>query len=223
MRYGFLLLLTGCAILGDKKTDPRLYHCPYPMREIPLSSQHWNVEYSGFGKIEFDHKTNEILIAPQEARTPQSTHASLVLSKQILTNYFDLIVEYKNNEPLRKTMPNPWEVFWLFFQYQKVGGQKRTNYAVAKPNGMELGKAFDEVGQTFLKTTDYPKTSFNQWHQLRIKRMGPQLILYFDNKKIFAWQASPDQDRLYDHHGPIGLYSEDASVTIRKLCLQSSK
>ncbi len=191
------------------------------MVELPMTAQHWNVEYSGYGKVEFDAKTNQIEIAPKEARTPQSTHATLILSKQILTNTFDLIVEYKNNKALRAGPPNPWEVFWLFFQYQKVhGSNKRTNYVIAKPNGIELGKAFDEVGQSFLKTADYPVASYNQWHQLRIKRNATQLTLYFDNKKVFEWQESNDQEKLFDHLGVIGLYSEDASVTIRKTCLQ---
>ncbi len=189
-----------------------------------MNSQNWTVAYSGYGKIEFDHKTNEILIAPQQARTPQSTHASLVLSNQHVTNNFDVIVEYKNNEPLRTTAPNPWEVFWLFFQYQKgVGPHKTTNYAVAKPNGIELGKAFDEVGQSFLKTVDHPIASFNQWHQLRIKRSGEKLTLYFDNKKIFDWDDKNAKEKLYDHQGPLGLYSEDASVTIRKVCLRAEQ
>lgn len=196
--------------------------CPQDMKEVPLTKHHWLTEYLGYGNVDY-LKSNEIFMSPKRARTPQSTHATLVLSNFTLAENFDLIVEYKNNQALREQTPNPWEVFWLFFQYQKATErQKLTNYVVAKPNGIELGKAFDEEGQEFLKTASSPTASFNEWHQLRVKRENSVVTIYFDEKKALEWKPSDTEQQLFNHEGYVGLYSEDASVTIRKFCANES-
>lgn len=213
----------SCSSLNKSNPHQPLVECPSGTKNIPLSQLNWGVEYSGYGSIEFSQKTNEIFMSPRAARGPQSTHASLIPSKFILNQDYDLFVEYKNNKPLRAESPNPWEVFWLFFQYQKSEGRsKLTNYLMAKPNGIEMGKAFDEDGQTFIKTVDHPKASFNQWHLLRIKKQKDEISVYFDQQKVFDWKApedSNDQTSLFTHQGQIGLYSEDASVVIRRVCV----
>ena len=213
----FSLVSLNCSSLTTQSLVSPMEACPKDFKEIALSPQLWQTEYSGYGHVEFSPSINEILMSPKPARSPQSTHASLVLSKFSLPNDFELIVEYKNNQALRSVNPNTWEVFWLFFQYRKEqDGTKSTNYVIAKPNGMELGKAYGEVEQVYVKTVDSPKATFNQWHQLRIKKHQQALKVLFDQQQAF----DTNMQDLFTHEGFIGLYSEDASVTIRKFCIR---
>ena len=211
----FLGLLIGCISLNKKTPRTPMLHCPTGYNEITLSPSNWTVEYSGYGNVEFTSE-QEIDVTPRPARTPQSTHASLVLSKLNLPNNFDVLVEYKNNRALRKNTPNPWEVFWLFFQYQKQdNNSKITNYIVAKTNGVELGKAFGETGQEFIKTVEKPHATFNEWHLLRLNKTDSELLIELDGQKAMGSSSQG----LFQHQGRLGLYSEDAAVTIRKVCL----
>lgn len=198
--------------------------CPEGTTEIPLNQQNWKTEYEGFGRVSYED--GKIRMEPKSARTPQSTHASLVLSNLILpAGDFDLFVQYKNELALRATPPNPWELFWILFQYQQGPEQtKVTNYIIAKPNGMELGRASGLVDQRFLKTSDEPRAQFNKWHTLQLVRKGPVLTVIFDGKKVFDWNdlESPDENlRLFNQTGRIGLYSEDARVVVKRVCVRT--
>ena len=195
--------------------------CPGGLKPIALSSLYWTEAYDGYGKITF---SGGILhLEPRRARSPQSTHASLVLSKAILpSEKFDILIEYKNSEALRRESPNPWELLWVFFQYQPAGGlEKTTNYVIAKTNGLEIGKAFGEIGQTFLKTDESSRAGFEKWHTLRIQRDGGNLRVQLDAHPPLLWKDS-DSTRLYNQQGGIGLYTEDARVSVRKVCVAGS-
>ena len=194
--------------------------CPAGYQEIPLTNEYWKTEYDGYGQVVYQPEPQMISMAPQAARNPASTHASLVLSKfDIDSDNFDLLVEYKNVAALREENPNPWEVFWLFFNYvPAVEGQKTTNYVLAKPNGFELGRASQSVDQVFVKTSEEVKASFNEWHTTRVQMQDGVGKFYFNEKYVFDAASSA----LYTAKGKIGLYTEDASVIVKKVCLNSN-
>lgn len=215
----FIFLTIFCTFSGCATTAAS--SCPEGTIEVPLTQEHWKTEYEGFGKVSIDGNSKQIKMSPKAARTPQSTHASLVVSKLALpANEFDVFIEYKNEQTLRNSPPNPWELLWVFFQYQAgPADTKTTNYVVAKANGIELGKAFGHEDQIFLKTSEQPKAAFNKWHTLRLRKRDSKLEVYFDNKLALNWQEQTNA-QLFNQPGKIGLYSEDASVTIRRVCAQ---
>ena len=192
--------------------------CPQGLNDIPLTVENWKTEYSGYGKVIY--QDNKIFMAPKEARIPQNTHASLVLSKfKVLSDNFEIVVDYKNVTSLRKVKPNTWEVFWLFFNYVPGADNVKTaNYVVAKPNGIELGRAAKLTEQAFIKTAEEPRATFNEWHRLKVHKAGGALKVYFD--EVFVFETSEDQ--LFTAHGKIGLYTEDASVVIKRVCLNTN-
>ena len=227
----FTATLMGCQSMRSRRqheiTDGP---CASGLIEIPLHPQAWTVEYSGYGRVEFAPQKNELWMSPQGARTPQATHASLVLSHfKLDPKSFHVVVEYQNLHPLRTGTANPWEVFWLFFQYQKQpSGLKSTNYVIAKTNGLEMGRASGTNQQDFLKTTDSPKADFNRWHRLELRRSPTQLSVILDDEKAFDWEipspapsGKPSAPDLFDQEGQLGLYTEDAEVLIRKVCLRN--
>ena len=147
------LLGCGSIVFAQNRYD----ECPEGTVESMLDQKQWNVAYTGYGRVDFEVKDGKkaVNMEPALARSPQSTHASLVLSKfKLPADSFDLHIQFMNDKPVRgPAAANPWETFWLMFQYQpQAKGQKTTNYIAAKPNGIELGTAFGDVGQTFLRT-----------------------------------------------------------------------
>lgn len=191
--------------------------CPEGFSEVPLTAKKWKTEYAGYGKVVY--RQNMIFMKPKEARIPQSTHASLVLSKfDILSKNFDIVVDYKNETALRKQNPNPWEVFWLFFNYVPgAHNVKTTNYVVAKPNGIEMGRAAGLTDQAFIKTTEFPQAKFDEWHRLRVHKIDGALKIYFNEEFVFDIPAN----QIFTANGKLGLYSEDASVAVKRICLNS--
>lgn len=194
--------------------------CPAGYKEIPLTTEYWKTEYDGYGQVVYQPEPQMISMAPQAARNPASTHASLVLSKFDLdSDNFDLLVEYKNVVALREENPNPWEVFWLFFNYVPgVAGNKTTNYVMAKPNGFELGTASQLVDQVFVRTSEEAKASFNEWHTMRVQMQDGIGKFYFNEKFVFDAASSA----LYTAKGKLGLYTEDASVIVKRVCVNSN-
>lgn len=191
-------------------------NCPEGLAEISLSHKNWKTEYTGYGKVVY--RKNMIFMAPKEARIPQSTHASLVLSNfDIVSENFDLVVDYKNDNSLRKQNPNPWEVFWLFFNYVPGANNVKTaNYVVAKPNGIEMGRVAGLTDQAFIKTAESPKANFDEWHRLRVHKIDGTLKIYFNEEFVFDVPAN----QIFTAPGKIGLYSEDASVVVKRVCLK---
>lgn len=197
---------------------PARSKCPEGYRDISLKKNNWINQYPNSGKVSFQEKKNMISMTPKTALVSATTHASLVLSKfDIKSENFDIIVDYKNERALRKKNPNPWEVFWLFFNY--VPGPhhtKTTNYVIAKPNGLEVGRAAKEIDQAYVKTSEQVSAKFNQWHRLRVQKQGEIVKFYFDGIYILEVSTSV----LFTAHGRIGLYSEDAAVTVKRVCLK---
>ena len=173
---------------------------------VPLNNQNFQSQYNGFGEVTIQDK---IILNPKISVKKEETHAALVLYKKPLEN-FKVRIKYRV-KPLR-TDPNPWEVFWIFFNYQDKQ-KKETNYFIFKTNGIELGKAWGEVEQSFIKTKDYPKLDYNKIYTLSLIKNEKYIEVFIDgNKVLFSDKKAIDQ--LFSHKGQLGLDSEDAFVEI---------
>jgi hypothetical protein len=110
--------------------------------------------------------------------------------------------------------PHPWEVFWVFFNYQQIGGpqatNKTTNYFILKTSGCELGLAYDNVGQTFLDTTTTPTNTLGTPYEYTVVKTGKQVTISLNGTQIFA----NTYDQLYDQNGFIGLYCEESLIQV---------
>ncbi len=186
---------------------------------IPTTEAEWELVYNGFGNVSFCGAEG---ITMQSAPVRDgSAHSVLLLAERTRKaplSDFELRAEFMLERQLRTQGPNPWEAFWVFFNYRPVGAHKETNYLLLKTNGVELGRAFDEKGQRFLKTESRPALALGRWYRLRIRRVGNGLRAEVDGKLALEYSGSlKEPDRLLDAPGRIGLYTEDARVRVRSI------
>ena len=170
----------------------------------------YTVEYTGYGSV---HETQALHLVPKQAKSLNVTHAALALPKIEKSTDFDVTVVFSNDEQLRQNNPpNTWEVFWLFFNYKINAntGKKDCNYFILKPNGCELGTAYEELGQTFIATTNEPKNEMMRKYTLRMVKIGKRVQVYLDHKLIM----DSTDERYYDMEGDLGFYTEDAHVVV---------
>jgi hypothetical protein len=170
------------------------------------------VEYDGYGTVQFD--SDGVLFAPAAATEPDVTHAVLLLSERVERaplRDFRAKLRVTNVAQLRTPVPNDWEVFWLFFNYTVDSrGKKKCSYVAVKPSGIELGLAFDEIGQTFLATTSTGKRPIGATYDLEVVKEGKRLRVYVDG----VLGLDHTDTRLYDVAGNVGLYNEDARTRV---------
>ncbi|MES2803546.1 MAG: hypothetical protein V4654_13715 [Bdellovibrionota bacterium] len=67
-----------------------------------------------------------------------------------------------------------------------------------------------------MKTSEQVSAKFNQWHRLRAQKQGAIVKFYFDDNYIIEVATSV----LFTANGRIGLYSEDALVVVKRVCLK---
>ncbi|MDC8758297.1 hypothetical protein [Janthinobacterium fluminis] len=182
---------------------------PPPAGGISLAADNWMTVYNGYGSVSYDAATG-IVMAPRASTAPSETHAALTLAKNIQLRNFRLSITATTEQQLRlNSAPNPWEVFWIFFNYTPTSAGKNTNYFLLKPNGVELGKAFDGIGQTFLYTGPASATALRVSNNYVVEKIGNHVTVYINGVR-----ASDYTGALYDVAGSIGLYTEDARVRI---------
>ena len=151
---------------------------------------------------------------PRSIASDAGTHAALVLSRNEVAKDFMIRVKYQNKKALRTPSANAWEVFWLMFNYTSAGRNKKTNYFILKPTGVELGKAWGEVDQEFLMTDANIKVRNNEDYELIISKKGDRFMASVNEQVVMSFQDS-SKKKLYDQNGKFGLYTEDADVHIR--------
>lgn len=199
------------------------------LEPVPLNETYWDLEYSGGGVVQYSasQELPGLVLLPKKPLYPGETYAALVLSnKRLMKPPKDFIfeVEVVNQQQLRELTPNPWEVFWFFFNYRVgVDGKKEANYFIPKfEKGIELGKAYGEVGQTFLKTSSSPSTELTVPEIYTFIKKGQSFKVFKNRKRIMSFQGhvstenetTPQDSFLFDHAGQFGLYTEDALVKI---------
>lgn len=204
---------------GDNQTETET---PTPSDIIPLTEEHWLIIYSGYGSILFDEEEG-IVMEPMTSTTSLETHSALILANTTLESPvqdFTLRIEAVTEEQLRPENPNPWEVFWIFFNYIPDGENKMTNYFILKTNGIELGRAFDELGQAFLFTADSPQLAVGASNTFVMEKTNGNVTVTIDGIEVIHYESTAFPDSLYDHAGAVGLYTEDARVRILSVQLE---
>lgn len=190
------------------------------LTNVELSAEAWTVLYDGFGNIQFD--ASGILMEPKAAVASSETHAALILLSETVNlpiKDFELRVVAQTVRQIRATAPNPWEVLWIFFNYNSAPVGKTTNYFIFKPNGLELGRAFDEVGQYFLNfSAPAPVAlSVGQTYTYRLVKVAGELSVWIDDVLVLEFSGTNFPDAIYDEAGSLGFYTEDASVRIQSV------
>lgn len=178
---------------------------------IPTTSDQWQEVYNGYGTIAYDYY-NGVEMTPKASSAPNETHAALTLAKATVTHPlkdFTIALTSKTEAQLRRGgQPNPWEVFWLFFNYnQDAKGRDQTNYLVIKPNGVEIGKAVGADRQVYLYTKGTPTSPIGTQAVWKVIKEGKMLTVFLNGTQVIQRSLA-----LYDVPGAVGLYTEDARV-----------
>lgn len=190
---------------------------------ITLQSQNFNVLYDGGGTVNFT--AGQMEFYPATAMISSQTHAPLILLRETVNTPvkdFEVIVDVTTVAQLRQgSSPNPWEVFWLFFNYTGGITDKVTNYFISKPApyGSELGVASGEVTQDFLSDSSLYPTAVGERHVFTYKRKSNLFTVMKDGQLIFTF--SDNSLKLSQNRGAIGFYCEDAKVQIHSVQYRS--
>lgn len=209
-----LIFILGCGSGLSSDGDYNAAGAPDGSASFGLTEDNWDVAYTGYGETTF---ANGVLtIAPEAIGLGSGTHSALVLSRSTQDNPvadFELTIRATTMRQFREPSPNPWETLWILFNYIPQGDYKETNYFVLKTNGIELGKAYNERGQTYLHTGDAPKLQLGVETTYRLIKIGQDLSVYIDGDLALEY----DGGDLYDHAGSIGLYVEDSQVSVSRV------
>lgn len=180
---------------------------------IPLTAGYWTTIYDGYGSITYS--TSGILLYPMSATSPNETHAALTLANTAKMRNFRLKVTAITEMQLRQnSQPNPWEVFWIFFNYNPTSTGKATNYFLLKPTGAELGTAYDGNGQTFLQTVPSSIPAIGQLNTFLIEKIDNRVTVSVNGVQLIDYTGA-----VFDTAGNIGLYTEDAGVKVTGVSL----
>jgi hypothetical protein len=181
----------------------------------PVNHSNWQIQYHAVqqpGKFYLNPP------APPfgSSSAPGTTHASLVTSNFTCRDFI-IEITAKTLSQLRQPNPNPFEVFWILFNYVIApNGKKEANYFILKTNGIEIGTMKDELGQTFLSTENNPKLMLGMDTRYKLIKRGQKLSVYINNNHVkdFDYSGNPANKQLYHHNGKIGLYSEDSQALV---------
>lgn len=213
-----IALIAGVALVSipaSAKRSKRL-QAP-PVAEAPwcrawqrqsLAADAWDVAYDGHGAVRFD---KGVRLTPKTAESADKTHAALALFRNSpKSKRYAVRVRYETLRALRGPASNAWETLWLFFDYKPDAKGKRTNYVIHKPNGMEIGRAWNEVDQEFIATSSAPAAKVKTSYVLTLVRDESGARAYVDGK--LALKTNPT--KVLESSGSIGLYVEDSDVRI---------
>ena len=184
---------------------------------IRSTSSDWHELFNGFGTITYDRHTG-IVLQPGTSISSHETHAALMIAKKTEIHPlkdFILSLKVATERQLRQGSANPWEVFWLFFNHTlDRNNNSAANYFIVKPNGIELGKAFDKKRQTILSTRTTPTLTLGKLYSITLIKMGNHVDVSLDGTPILRYIGHNHSLSLFDTPGSIGLYTEDARVHV---------
>ncbi len=177
---------------------------------IPLGAKNWSLAYHGFGTAALGAES--IQIEPMAPEQPSDTHAVLLLSNKVFpSSGYEIEVDFELLRQLRAFDPHPWETFWLFFQYRAgPAATKKTNYFLLKTNGVEAGRAWGRLDQSFVLTKETPRIAVGARTTLRVS-VGKKRVTFFYNDALIG---SLPRNSLFQQPGKLGLYAEDAVVRV---------
>ena len=173
----------------------------------------WTVRFDGYGCVAVDGKGRQASLAmgPKAAQKDHMTHAPMVLGPE----YGSRLVMHTRLETtaqLRNGTPNPWEVGWVIWQYTD---DQRFYYFIPKPNGWELGKRDPAYpgGQRFLGSGSEQTFPIGRTYDVTIVQVDEAIAVFVDGHEIVRLR---DQETPY-RKGRIGIYAEDATVTVHSV------
>jgi hypothetical protein len=166
-----------------------------------------------------------ILMRTGMPKGPKETHSALLLAKETLKRplrNFRVALTVTNEAQLRPGRPHEWEVFWLFFNYNRAGRElKKTNFVLIQTRtGMQLGKAFKKTGEEFLSRPRAPTVRVGQTYTMTVTKAGQHVEVVMDGKTVLDFHGDESNGYLYDVPGSIGLYCEDSQVRVRDVSIQ---
>ncbi len=212
--YFLITLLFGPLLLAADRV-PSLPRAP---TALAMNPSEWSVAYDGYGFVNFDRQSRFVEFAPEAASQLNQTHAALLLAKKYLQapiKNFKITVSVNTERQLRTPKVNPWECFWLFFNYgTDSNGKKMTNYFTLKPNGIELGRAYEELGQKFLATAAKPRLVIGARTKITIENKAGLLKAWVNDILVLSFNSHNATVPLFENAGTIGLYTEDAQVKV---------
>ncbi|MGV1037307.1 MAG: calcium-binding protein [Candidatus Nanopelagicales bacterium] len=184
----------------------------------------WYVVFAGYGSVVSRPVGQaKLVLQPRSASSPDETHAALVVSNSsFVSSKLDVTGRLRTDSQLRTgSASNPWETGWLIWDYTD---NDHFSYAIAKTNGWELGKRDPAYpgGQRFLATGDNVSTSVGSWTTTHVRRVvradgSTRITLTIGNRKV---ASTVDRERAY-RSGKVGVYTEDAKVSVAKLAARS--
>jgi hypothetical protein len=207
---GALLLLAG---VGAAAVRPETIGFADTAVDLPWQPGNWYGPwysvYTGYGVtrvVRTPSGSHALSLSPRAAAKPDETYAALVRTRRRWGD-LDFRARVRSVAQLRTPSPNPWETAWVLWHY---GGRARFYSFVPKPNGWELGKEDPAYpgSQRYLATSATPKFPLGRWYTVRVRQQGATMTVWVDNRRIVTFT---DRERPY-RSGPIGLYTEDASV-----------
>ncbi len=210
----FAVLIFSLRGFADNIKPPMKEPVCISWKTINLNKNNWEVAYDGYGEVKFDQG---LKLMPKSAFEKDKTHAALVLTKEMISSKkFAIRINYANEKQLRSPAANPWEVFWLFFNYKKGNkDDKNTNYFIFKPNGTELGTASGQIEQSFLSSDETVKAKVGESYELKLFRFNDNVQAFINGKSVMSYKDG--NNKLINEDGQIGLYTEDAQVRIKKV------
>lgn len=166
----------------------------------------------------YSYAVNIVLDSKKSPKSAQETYSDLIVLQRLHpTTNFQIHLEFKVLKQYR-TSANPWESFWIFWSYNKDSlNLKYTNYLIFKSNGLEIGKAYNEISQDFIYTDANVKIELEKWYPVDLYFVNDELTIQIDGKKILIEKNKIMQ--CYRLPGRIGLYAEDSRVLIKNFRL----
>ena len=184
----------------------------------------WRVVFAGYGAVTANSRNaRSIALAPQSVSSPGATSAALAVSTESFTTpTLRVNATVTTTSQLRENTPaNAWEVAWLVWDYVD---NAHFYYAVAKPNGWELGKRDPAYpgGQRFLATGSGPAVGIGETANLRVVRKvqgnTSRIILNVNNSTVANFV---DDEGAYTG-GSVGAYTEDADVHFARVAVNGT-
>lgn len=184
------------------------------LTNIPLDGNGFTTVSTGSGTV--GYSGGVLTMTPATATNPSETYGPWVVYDTPVRDFLLSVTATTVSQLRQGSSPNAWERFWLFFNYTVPVATKETNYILTKTNGLELGTAYDEVGQTFLDTPSTPTLAIGVTSTWLLRKEGN--TIWFNQDGGVTYQFTGD---IYDVSGKIGFYSEDAIVTVSNFKLAS--
>jgi cellulose synthase/poly-beta-1,6-N-acetylglucosamine synthase-like glycosyltransferase len=173
--------------------------------------QPWLTAFNGYGTtaVSGSGTATTISLTPATTRTPQVTHAALVVSTDWYSD-FAATVRLRTLRQLRNGPaghPHQWEVAWLIWHYDS---NQRFYALTLEANGWVLSKQDPAYpgGERFLASGPTPRFRVGAWHRVGVVQVGDQITVTADGRPLSQFT---DTQRPY-LNGAFGVYSEDAAA-----------